>query len=345
MGRQRNQRETTNLRRPSLSKDAYVSGIRRGDRAVLARAITLVESRRPDHAAMAQEVLSALLPHTGDSQRIGITGVPGVGKSTLIETLGIDLVQQNHRVAVLAVDPTSPVSGGSILGDKSRMERLSTHPSAFVRPSPNAQTPGGVGRRTRETMLLCEAAGFDVILIETVGVGQCETLVEQMVDFFLVLMLPGAGDELQGIKKGILELADAVAINKADGDNLPRAIEAKRALGAALRYTRAKDAPWQPNVIMVSALSGMGIADLWQTIAQHRAVGAKSGVRQQRRRSQRGAWMWTLIKENLMTAFCHSPAVREQLDALHEAVCRGTQTPTAAASSLVEAFLAERPAR
>ncbi|MFP2927082.1 methylmalonyl Co-A mutase-associated GTPase MeaB, partial [Pyxidicoccus sp. 3LG] len=231
-----------------LPADTYVEGVRAGDRAVLARAITLVESEHPRHAALAQDVLTRLLPHTGNSQRVGISGVPGVGKSTFIDALGMHLVGRGHQVAVLAIDPSSSISGGSILGDKTRMARLSREPSAYIRPSPSSGTLGGVARKTRETLLLCEAAGFDVVLVETVGVGQSETVVSELVDFYLVLMLAGAGDELQGIKRGILEVADMVAINKADGDNAPpRRAGPRRATAPPSHLMRRARSRWSPR--------------------------------------------------------------------------------------------------
>ncbi|MEE9562590.1 MAG: methylmalonyl Co-A mutase-associated GTPase MeaB, partial [Thermoanaerobaculia bacterium] len=250
----------------SVTVEDYVRGIQEFDRGILARAITLVESRKPEDMALAQELLVRLMAQTGDAVRVGITGVPGVGKSTFIDALGTRLIDDGHRVAVLAVDPSSSISGGSILGDKSRMPRLAAAAEAFIRPSPNALSLGGVTRRTRETMLLCEAAGFDVILVETVGVGQSETVVADMVDCFLVLVLAGAGDELQGIKKGIIELADLVAVNKADGDNLERAQLAKRDYAAALRYLGARPTSWEPRVVTVSGLTGAGMAELWELV-------------------------------------------------------------------------------
>ena len=243
--------------------------IRNGNRGLLARAITLVESQRPRHQQQAQELLQLLLPQAGAAHRIGVTGVPGVGKSTFLERFGMQLLEHGHRVAVLAVDPSSSLNGGSILGDKARMHHLAQHANAFIRPSPSGNTLGGVARRTRESMMLCEAAGFDVVLVETVGVGQSETMVAQMVDFFLVLMLPGAGDELQGIKKGILELADVIAVNKADGDNQVKARIAVRDYSATLHYLRARSAHWQPSAMAVSGLEGVGLDELWQLILQH----------------------------------------------------------------------------
>src|SRR5581483_1363514 len=256
-------------RRPrALTVEDYVSGVLAGDRTILSRAITLIESYSPLHEAQAQEVLQRLLPHTGNSRRIGITGVPGVGKSTFIEAFGCFLTGQGRKVAVLAIDPTSMRSGGSILGDKTRMEKLSCEPNAFIRPSPSGDTLGGVARRTRETMLLCEAAGFDTVLVESVGVGQTEVALRSMVDFFLLLLLPGAGDELQGMKKGIIEMADTVLINKADGENRPRAELARQEQDAALHYLQHATPDWKTEVRLCSAMNGEGIPELWEQIGE-----------------------------------------------------------------------------
>lgn len=325
----------------SFAVEDYARGIEQADRGLLARAITLVESRRPEDMALAQELLLRLLPRTGRAYRVGITGVPGVGKSTFIDALGSRLISEGHRVAVLAVDPSSSVSGGSILGDKSRMPRLAAAGEAFIRPSPSALSLGGVTRRTRETMLLCEAAGFDVVLVETVGVGQSETMVAEMVDFFLVLVLAGAGDELQGIKKGIIELADLVAVNKADGDNLDRALVAKRDYAAALRYLGARTTSWKPRVVAVSALTGEGMAELWALVEEHRRVLTASGELEEKRRRQLGQWMWSLIEEKLLDGFRSHPEVKERLSSLERAVVEGSVTPTQAATELLEAF--QRP--
>ena len=326
-----------------LGAEGYAAGILAGDRAVLARAITLVESQAPDAITTAQDVLSRVLEQTGGALRVGISGVPGVGKSTFIDALGVHLVQRGHRVAVLAVDPSSSISGGSILGDKSRMPRLASSPDAFIRPSPSARSLGGVGRRTRETMLLCEAAGFDVVLVETVGVGQSETMVSEMVDFFLVLMLPGAGDELQGIKRGILELADTVAVNKADGDNLPRAREAVRDYGSALRYMRRRSDVWKPTAVMVSALTGDGLPELWDLVETHRHVTSEAGELDEVRRTQRLGWMWHLVDDRLIAAFRADDGVKRRLGETEDAVLDGSITPTRGASRLLEAFGAGDP--
>jgi LAO/AO transport system kinase len=326
----------------NLELEAYVRGIQQADRGILARAITLVESRKPEDMELAQELLVRLLPQTGQAVRVGITGVPGVGKSTFIDALGTQLIEEGHRVAVLAVDPSSSVSGGSILGDKSRMPRLAADEEAFIRPSPSALSLGGVTRRTRETMLLCEAAGFDVVLVETVGVGQSETMVADMVDFFLVLVLAGAGDELQGIKKGIIELADLVAVNKADGDNLDRAMAAKQDYAAALRYLGARATPWEPRVVTVSAQTGAGLHELWGLVEEHRHLLTASGELEERRRRQLGHWMWSLIDERLLEAFRAHPEVKKRLAELERAVVEGSVTPTRAATELLAAFQAPR---
>jgi LAO/AO transport system kinase len=302
----------------------------------LARAITLFESQRPADRRLAQEVLTAILPTTGQAIRIGISGVPGVGKSTFIESLGIMLTGKGLEVAVLAVDPSSAVSGGSILGDKSRMPRLAASPAAFIRPSANALTPGGVGRRTRETMLLCEAAGFDVVIVETVGVGQSETMVAEMVDFFMVLLLAGAGDELQGIKKGILELADLLAVNKADGENRQRALTAQQEYEAALRYLPSRSSTWQAPVLTASGRNGDGLEEIWQQVEEHRSVLSSTGQFEARRREQNRQWMWSLIEERLKERFLTDRRVQQRLPELESSVQAGTLTPTMAAEELLQ---------
>lgn len=319
---------------PTLTELA--DGIRGGDRMLLARAITLVESRLPEHHALAQALLTELLPDTGKAVRIGVTGVPGVGKSTFLDGFGMHLCEEGHQVAVLAVDPSSRLSGGSILGDKARMHRLAQEERAFIRPSPSGNTLGGVARRTRESMLLCEAAGHDVVLIETVGVGQSETMVSDMVDFFLVLMLPGAGDELQGIKKGILELADVIAVNKADGDNVKRAERARRDYGSALHYLQPRDACWTPEAVCLSGLTGDGLPELWQLIQTHRSTMEEAGRFSKHRSEQRERWMWTQIEERLRETFASHDAVQAALPAIQAAVLDGTLPPTAAADQLLD---------
>ncbi|MFP2961064.1 methylmalonyl Co-A mutase-associated GTPase MeaB [Myxococcus sp. 1LA] len=321
-----------------LPADAYVDGVRAGDRAMLARTITLVESELPRHAALAQEVLTRLLPATGGSRRVGISGVPGVGKSTFIDALGMHLVNAGKRVAVLAIDPSSTVSGGSILGDKTRMARLSREEAAYIRPSPSSGTLGGVARKTRETLLLCEAAGFDVVLVETVGVGQSETVVADLVDFYLVLMLAGAGDELQGIKRGILEVADMLAINKADGDNKPRAERARSELRAALHLMRPGA---EPEITTCSALEGSGIEKLWTSVETQLGRSTASGALERRRKAQQVQWMWTMVQDGLRAALRAHPEVSALVPTLEADVREGRATPTSAALRVLGAFLPE----
>ncbi|WP_322816348.1 methylmalonyl Co-A mutase-associated GTPase MeaB [Chloroflexus sp.] len=331
------------IARRQLTVEEYVTGVRNGDRTILARAITLIESNAPAHMAQAQAVLAALLPYTGGSLRVGITGVPGVGKSTFIEALGTMLCERGHRVAVLAIDPSSSISRGSILGDKTRMERLAHHPNAYIRPSPSGGSLGGVARKSRETLLLCEAAGFDIVLVETVGVGQSETAVRGMVDFFLLLMLAGAGDELQGIKKGVIELADALVITKADGDNRARAMAAQAEYRHALRYLTPATPGWKPPVRTCSALTGSGITEIWQEIERFRAELTASGVFAARRREQARDWLYTLIDEQLRTLFFAHPAVRERLPALEQAVVEGTVPVVSAVQQLFAALGETQP--
>jgi LAO/AO transport system kinase len=318
--------------------DALGRGVLAGDRAALARAITLVESTRPEDKPRAATLLALLAPHAGRAQRVGISGVPGVGKSTLIDALGARLVEQGHRVAVLAVDPSSTLSGGSILGDKSRMARLTRSERAFVRPSPSAASLGGVARRTRETMALVEAAGYDVVIVETVGVGQSEVAVAGMVDTFVVLLLPGAGDELQGIKKGILELADVLAVNKCDGDNADRARAAVGEHKAALRYLRSREAGWTPPALAVSAATGAGLDELWRAVEDHRALLERSGRLEARRAEQRERWVWALVEEGLLSAFRAHPAVQAELDGALARVRAGEEPASVAAERLLERF-------
>jgi len=324
----------------SMSNDPqhYVTGVLNRDRLTLARTITLIESTLPTHQELAKTIVDRLLPYTGRGIRVGITGVPGAGKSTYIERFGTMLTDLGHRVAVLAIDPSSSRSGGSILGDKTRMERLAVDPNAFIRPSPSSGTLGGVGRKTRETMLVCEAAGYDVVIIETVGVGQSETTVASMVDFFLVLMIAGAGDELQRIKKGVLELADAIVINKADGDNLLRAEIAQKEYQTALHMLMANSPNWSPPVLTCSALEGKGIDKIWETILDHRDKLTVSGEMAEKRKKQALDWMDFLIDEGLRHWFYTSPHVREALLTLRRNVEEKKTSPTAAADSLL-AFL------
>jgi len=320
------------IQQPTL--DELYEGVRAGNRALIGRAITLIESRNPRHQEKAQGLLQKLLPHTGGAQRVGISGVPGVGKSTFIESLGMWLVGEGHKVAVLAVDPSSGRTGGSILGDKTRMEQLSCNESAFIRPSPSAGVLGGVARATRETMLVLEAAGYDVVLVETVGTGQSETMVSEMVDFFLVLMLPGAGDELQGIKKGILELADMVAVNKADifGDKLTRAV---REYKSALHILTDASPNWHPPVVACSGLKGDGVRELWGQIEKHARIMAGSGEREERRKSQALSWLNSQLRDRLLDQFYNNPAVAEARADIEAAVRDGSMPVSLAVSELL----------
>jgi LAO/AO transport system kinase len=312
--------------------------IRRGDRRALARTITALESTRADRAAEGERILEQLVPYTGGSVRVGITGPPGVGKSTLIEALGLHLIERGHRLAVLAVDPSSPVTGGSILGDKTRMERLAQREEAFIRPSPSGGSVGGVAHRTRETMLVCEAAGYDVVLVETVGIGQSEMAVASMVDFFLVLVQPGAGDELQGIKKGVLELADGLVVTKADGEQAAAAERSRAAHAEALGLLRPTSGSWRPRVLAASARTGEGIPGVWELIQEHRQALEASGERQARRREQSRAWMWSLVEEGLRAAFRGHPEVAARIEALERDVESQKATPAGAARALLAAF-------
>ncbi|MEO0978323.1 MAG: methylmalonyl Co-A mutase-associated GTPase MeaB [Pseudomonadota bacterium] len=305
-----------------------------GKRAALARAITLVESKKADHRHMAHQLIQSVLPSTGKALRVGITGVPGVGKSTTIDTLGSNLTAAGHKVAVLAVDPSSTRTGGSILGDKTRMARLATDSNAYIRPSPSAGTLGGVAAKTRETMLLCEAAGFDVILVETVGIGQSETTVADMVDFFLVLMLPGAGDELQGIKKGVLEIADMIAVNKADGDGALRARSAASDYRAALHILAPKSPNWTPPVITVSGLANEGLDKLWQQVELYGERMRASGEWQEKRSRQQVAWMWDMLQQRMMDALRTNRKTADRLKTLEDSVRNGTTAVSLAVDEL-----------
>ena len=313
----------------------YVQGVLDGDRRALAKTITLIESSLPAHQEMAAMVVDKLLPYSGKAVRLGITGIPGVGKSTFIESLGMMLIDKEHRVAVLAVDPSSKRSGGSLLADKTRMEKLSVQERAFIRPSPSGGTLGGVARKTRETMIVCEAAGFDVMIVETVGVGQSETTVASMVDFFLVLMIAGAGDELQGIKKGILELADAVAVNKADGSNVEKAELARKQYENALHFLTPASLSWTPPVLSCSALEMTGIDVIWEAVLDHEKKLSNTGELEEKRQKQALAWMWALVEEGLKLRFHKNKEVARQLSKVTRAVKSGRTAPTVAASKLL----------
>lgn len=324
-------------RRPTLSTEDYVRGVLARDPGVLGRAITLVESNAPAHQRQAQEVLAALLPHTGRARRVGLTGIPGAGKSTFIEAFGLRLAEQGRRVAVLAIDPSSAVTGGSILGDKVRMEKLCRHPNAFIRPSPSGGSLGGVTRKTREAILVCEAAGYDVVLVETVGVGQNEVAVRAMVDAFVVLLIAGAGDEMQGIKKGVIELADLLVINKADGDNLPRCTAALAEMKRVLHYLRHATEGWQTTVQTASARTGDGVADVWATLGQFFTTGERTGSTARRRREQAVAWMHALIEEHLRAGFYGAEPVQARQAEIENAVANGALAPMAGALALLAA--------
>jgi LAO/AO transport system kinase len=324
-------------RRRELSLDEYVAGVRAGDVAVLARALTLIESSSPRHQPLAEHLLTRLLPETGRSIRVGITGVPGVGKSTFIDALGVYLVGRGLRVAVLAVDPSSGVSGGSILADKTRMPRLASEPTAYIRPSPAAGTLGGVARKTRETMLVCEAAGYDVVLVETVGVGQSETVVAEMTDCFVALMLPGAGDELQGIKRGLLELVDVLAVNKADGPTRAAAELAAGQYRLALESLAGRHGE-APPVLTCSARTGQGVGAVWDAIAGRHAHLTAAGALAERRRRQNLRWLWGLVEEGLRQALQTHPGVCTVRQALEKEVLAGTVPPAAAARKILKSF-------
>lgn len=325
-------------KRPELSVDDHVAGVLANDRTVLARTITLIESSSPSHTQKAQEVLNRLLPRAGKSLRIGISGVPGAGKSTFIEAFGLYLISQGHKVAVLAVDPSSSVTRGSILGDKTRMERLSRESSAFIRPSPSSGTLGGVTRKSRETILACEAAGYDVILIETVGVGQSEITVRSMVDFFLLVMLAGAGDELQGIKKGIIEIADALIINKADGDNETKAKVARADYSRVLHFLTPATRGWKTEAYTCSALTGAGIPEIWQVISEFAGVTGQNGSFDDRRREQALSWVMQMIEETLKERFYQHPGVKQAVAGIEHEILQEKILPTAAVDRLLGIF-------
>ncbi len=338
-GMQPNKNATPNSkRRNDLTVEELTEGVLKNDRVILARAITLVESQSEEHRRKAASILENILPHTGKSIRIGVTGVPGAGKSTLIETFGLYLIKHGHKLAVLTIDPSSALSKGSILGDKTRMEKLSGDENCFIRPSPSGGTLGGVARKTRETISVCEAAGYDVIIIETVGVGQSEITVRSMVDFFLLVLIAGAGDELQGIKKGIIELADMIAINKADGDNKQKAELARAEYENALHYLRSDDGGWRPKTVTCSALTGEGVPQIWKEIQRFKEIMQNSGEFEKRRSEQNLEWMFTLLEESIKQKFYSHPKVRTALSSLREKVKKGKLLPTKAADELLSAF-------
>jgi LAO/AO transport system kinase len=316
--------------------DELAAAVRSRDRAALPRAITLVESTRADHRERAQQLLLTLMPDAGSGYHVGITGVPGVGKSTTIETLGMSLIQRGHRVAVLAVDPSSTRTGGSILGDKTRMPKLATHPDAYIRPSPTSGTLGGVAKATRETIVLLEAAGFDVILVETVGVGQSEVAVSNMVDTFVFLTLARSGDQLQGIKKGVLELADIVVVNKADGEHLREARKAARELSGAIRLIYPRKTLWRPPVLTMSALEGTGLEELWETVERHREVLREAGEFEARRRAQQVDWTWQMVRDTVLDRVLSNPAVRKARAEVERQVLAGELTPAMAAQQILK---------
>jgi LAO/AO transport system kinase len=310
--------------------------IRAGDRAALSRAITLVESTRSDHRDAAQQLLLELTPEAGSALHVGITGVPGVGKSTTIEALGMHLIERGHRVAVLAVDPSSTRTGGSILGDKTRMAQLAVQPEAYIRPSPTSGTLGGVAKATRETIVLLEAAGYDVVLIETVGVGQSEVTVANMVDTFVFLTLARTGDQLQGIKKGVLELADVIVVNKADGEHAIEAKAAARELSGAIRLIYPRDTLWRPPVLTMSALTGDGLAAMWDTVLKHRETLSAAGEFEARRRAQQVDWTWTMVRDTVLDRVLSNPAVKANRDEVERQVREGELTPALAAQRIID---------
>ncbi len=334
------------MRTRRLAAEQYVSGVLTGDLATVARTITVIESDLPSDGELAAQILDSLLPHTGKSRRIGITGVPGVGKSTFLDKIGMHIIgERGEKLAVLSVDPSSPITGGSILGDKTRMETLSAEPNAFIRPSPSRGSLGGVAGRTRETILICEAAGFNNIWIETVGVGQSEITVRTMTDFVLLLLLPGAGDELQGIKRGILELVDAIAINKADGEQLERARMAKIDYESALHLFAPSAGGWNPPVMLCSANTGTGIAEIWECILKHEQFQKENGLREGIRREQSLSAMRQMVSTELETAFRHDPSVAKKLKHLEKEVRDGRMTPFAGAKALLSEFYYSRKAK
>ncbi len=334
-------RHLKHQKRKFISEDEYFNGILQGNRTSLGKAITLIESTLPAHQQMAQRIIEKCLPFAGNSIRIGITGIPGVGKSTFIEALGMMLIKRGHKLAVLAIDPSSRRSKGSILGDKTRMEELSVNPNAFIRPSPSSGTLGGVARKTRETIILCEAAGHDVVFVETVGVGQSETTVHDMVDFFLLLMLAGAGDELQGIKRGIMEMADTIVINKAEGENVQKALAAKSQLANALHYFPPSRSGWNPKTEICSAISGFGITEVWSLVLDYINHTKNNGYFQQRRTEQDKKIMMNMIEDVLMQRFKNSKKVQKKIAAIEEGLSNQKISAYIAAEQLIDAYFGD----
>jgi LAO/AO transport system kinase len=326
-------------RKKLLDATDYIDGILFGDRTLLSQAITIIESANPVHQELAREIINGCLPHAGNSIRIGITGVPGVGKSSFIETLGTRITSTGRNLAVLAIDPSSERSGGSILGDKTRMEELSSDPKAFIRPSPSGGSLGGVARKTRESIILCEACGFDVVFIETVGVGQSETAVHSMVDFFLLLMLAGAGDELQGIKRGIMEMADLIAITKVDGANRAKADRAVTEYSNALHLFPVPESGWVPKVMTCSAMEGSGLDEIWESVKEYRRLTGENGFFEQNRRRQSRYWMYEFIEDSLRSHFYTLPGIGKKLEALEKDVLSGSKSSYRAAMEILKEYL------